>query len=165
MRLCEVPSGKELARFEGEFAALSPDGTRVAFHRDKRIVLRDIASGKDVGGFHTGVDGPFQGYRFTPNGRFLVTVGPATDVVRVWDVASGKVRSRITVPGVPDGGFVRFGLSPDSRRILCGSNPSTPATNPPIILWDIEAGREICRLGVRRMVSFPRSSRPTAATP
>jgi WD40 repeat protein len=145
-RLCEVPGGKELARLEdGVRATLSPDGTRVALYRDKRVVLRDIASGKEVSGFDIDVEGEVTalgGFRFTPDGRFLVAHLPR-NVVRLWDVATGKERSSFNVPGEK---FLRLAVSPDSRRILCCSDPSSPATNPPIILWDVETAKEVCRL-------------------
>jgi WD40 repeat protein/serine/threonine protein kinase len=141
-RLVEVPSGKELAHFEGGQAALSPDGTRVALSRGKRIVLWDVASDKEVGGFDTNQAGPVN-LRFTQDGRSLVVSGP--EIVRIWDVATGKVRSSFTVPDVAADTFVRLGVSPDGRRILTGLNPTRPGRNPPIILWDVETAMEVCR--------------------
>ena len=52
VRLCEVPGGKELAHLQGNGpAALLPDGAQVALCRDKRVVLWDVASDKEAGGF------------------------------------------------------------------------------------------------------------------
>jgi DNA-binding beta-propeller fold protein YncE len=131
-RLCEVPWGKELGKFEGCRAALSPDGTRVALIRDKRIVLWDIASGKEVGGFAISQD-DLAGTRFSPDGRFLVAGGLGTEenVVRLWDVATGKERSSFTAPTQKP---LRLAVSPDSRRILCCSDACSPMPDPPIIL-------------------------------
>ncbi len=56
-RLCEVPGGKELALLDAVNAALSPDGARVAVFRDKRVVLWEVASSKEVGGFDINQEG------------------------------------------------------------------------------------------------------------
>ena len=149
-RLCEVPGGKELAQLQGNGpAALSPDGARVALCRDKRVVLWDVASDKEAGGFEINLEGRQLGaLRFTPDGQFLVTAGSGTErnVVRIWDVATGKVRYSLKVPDVAADTTLRLGVSPDSRRILTGCDPRRPATNPPIILWDVETAKEVCRL-------------------
>ena len=150
VRLCEVPGGKELAQLQGNGpAALSPDGAQVALCRDKRVVLWDVASDKEAGGFEMNLEGrQLAALRFTPDGRFLVTAGSGTErnVVRLWDVATGKERSSFNVPDVHADTILRLGVSPDGRRILTGTDPRLPATNPPIILWDVETAKEVCRL-------------------
>jgi WD40 repeat protein len=143
-RLVEVSTGNELARFEGGPASLAPDGTRVALQKGKRIVLLDVASGKEVGGFDTNQEEPVT-LSFTQDGRSLVVRGPQNNVVRLWDVATGKVRSSFTVPDVAADTFVRLGVSSDGRRILTGLNPIWPGRNPPIILWDVDTAKEVCR--------------------
>jgi uncharacterized protein (TIGR03067 family) len=148
-RLCQVPGGKELAQIEGNGpAVLSPDGTRVAVFRDKRIVLWDVTSGKQGGGFDTNLEGNgVAAFRFTPDGRSLVAAGSGAqrNVVRIWDVATGKERFSINVPDVAADTILRLGVSPDGRRVLTGTDPRWPATNPPIILWDVETAKEIRR--------------------
>jgi WD40 repeat protein/serine/threonine protein kinase len=147
-RLCEVPDGKELARLEGgRNAALSPDGTRVALVRKKRIVLWDVALGKEAGGFDIRLEGHLPGLRFTPDGLSLMAAGegPQRTVVCVWDVATGKERANLNVPDVPAGKFLRTAVSPDGRHILSCPDPSFPATNRPIILWDAATAKEVCR--------------------
>jgi len=144
-RLCEAPSGKELALLEARAAFLTPDGARIALLRDKRIVFWDIAAGKEVGGFDTGHE---QGWLrdISADGRLLVTDWLSEDgerTVSVWDVATGKEQcsfkvSRETPPHVA--------ISPDGRRILTGSDPREPATNQPVILWDVATGKEVWRM-------------------
>ena len=158
VRLCEVPGGKELAHLQGNGpAALSPDGAQVALCRDKRVVLWDVASDKEAGGFEMNVEGrQLAAFRFTPDGRFLVTAGSGAqrNVVRIWEVATGKERSSFNVPDVAADTILRLGVSPDGRRILTGCDPRKPATNPPIILWDVETAKEVCRLSGPEMGVF-----------
>ncbi len=66
--------------------------------------------------------------------------------MRLWDVATGKERSIFKVPDVASDTTLRLGVSPDGRRILTGTDPRIPATNPPIILWDVDTSKEVCRL-------------------
>ena len=148
-RLYEVPGGKELSLLDAVNAALSPDGARIALLRGKphRAVERS-PSDKEAGGFEINLEGrQLTAFRFTPDGRFLVTAGSGTErmVVRLWDVATGKERSSFKVPDVAADTNLRLGVSPDGRRILTGCDPRLPGTNPPIILWDVETGKEVCR--------------------
>ncbi len=75
---------------------------------------------------------PIRALSLSPNGRKLASA--SSEVMRVWDLDSGKVVSKVT--GHRD--EVRtVALSPDNRIIASGGNDNT------IILWDIQTGTSI----------------------
>ncbi len=67
--------------------------------------------------------------------------------MRIWDVATGKERSSFNVPDVAADTFLWLGVSPDGSRILTVAPiPHGRGRTRRIILWDVETGKEICRL-------------------
>jgi WD40 repeat protein len=107
------------------------------------VGLYEVASGKEAGGFDTGLDGPIA--LLSPDGRLLLTFGIKAQkhVVRVWKLATSQEVSSFQLPAQP---FLCLAFSPNGRRILSGSGFSLPATNPPLILWDLATGEEVGRL-------------------
>jgi WD40 repeat protein/predicted Ser/Thr protein kinase len=57
---------------------------------------------------------------FGPDGRWLVSGGDGDDQVRIWDVATARVRKEIRGPGTPIAGLA---ISPDGARVAATSWP------------------------------------------
>ncbi len=154
----DLSAGKRLHEFPAEAGgmALSPDGTLVACGGYRLIQLYDLATGKlvremrDVEEKQLRVDS----LTFTPDGKSLVSTGhPPTpqpgngrerltimpDVVRVWDVATGKER-----PSPLNGAVVgrlgpRIKISPDGRTLVHPNNKD-------VSLREIATGAERAKL-------------------
>jgi RNA polymerase sigma factor (sigma-70 family) len=161
IRVWDIASGREVGRFEGHkhaicHLAVSPDGKRlasVAMHYDKyspdkrswrtfnRVRIWDTSTRKEVrqivvdpkmkvdqwgfppDGFHT--------IAFTPDSKTLVTTGMG-NVIRLWDVGTGKERQQIKMPGTR---AYTVAVSPDGRTLAAGDNL--------LHLWDVKTGREL----------------------
>jgi serine/threonine protein kinase len=147
-RLCEASGGKVLGEFEGcRWAALSPNGARVALAREKRVVLWDVASGQEAGGFDTDLK-QLEAVQFSSDGSLLATTGFLAEgnaVVQLWDVVTGKRRASFKVPHDPKTPMTPLDISPDGSRVLTGTDTSGVKLDPPVILWDVATGKEVCR--------------------
>lgn len=84
----------------------------------------------------------------TPDGR-TAALGGEGGRVQVFDLATGReTRRRELTHSVPGG----LGLSPDGRRLLVGQ-VGAPETDQPVLVWDLEANRDLAPLvGHRRHV-------------
>jgi WD40 repeat protein len=123
--------------------ALSPDGKRLAFggYWSPSVCLWDVAAGKRLHTFDNWApgwenmafvqEGPI--LAFTPDGRTLV--GGARDgSVRLWDVATGRERARLTGPPKA---VLGMGLSADGTRLLTADNYGKAH------LWDLTARKHL----------------------
>jgi RNA polymerase sigma factor (sigma-70 family) len=160
IRIWDIAGGREVGRIEGCpnpvcLLAMSPDGkwlASVGMHYDKysadklhwstfpRVHLWDTATRKEVRqivapdvaidqrGFPA--DG-FHALAFTPDSKTLVTTG-VRNIVRLWDVATGKQRRQIKLPGTM---AYTVAVSPDGRTLAAGDNV--------LHLWDIATSREL----------------------
>lgn len=99
---------------DGGGYALSPDGTRIAYGRDRALWLLDVAEGAEARELATVRGGP-GGLRWAPDGTRLAFVSHRGDhsFVGVVDPASGDVS--YLDPSVHQDGSPAW--SPDSRRI------------------------------------------------
>jgi WD40 repeat protein len=111
--------------------AFSPNGLWIASRAwDNMVRLWDAVTGEPVT-----PPLPHPGYvlvlAFSPDAQSLVT-GSYGDVrLRIWDVATARVRKGIQGPGR---GFLILAVSPDRRRLASWSHDFT------VRLWEVESG-------------------------
>ncbi len=88
---------------------------------------------------------------FTPDGGRLLSAG-ADGVISRWDVASGKLLSRLDVGGsARDVAFSADGRRAAVWRMVGGSAPTggtagTAGANDFLDVWDLEGGKKVCAL-------------------
>jgi len=128
--------------------ALSKDGKFLATgSSDKTAKLWDVATGKVVRDFANpdlkvilpGEPAPshpgwVQCVRFTPDGQFLVTGGPAPrgkNYLAVWNVADGK---RIYGAENESGPIHSIAISPDGTKLVIGSAAPKGKTDPDVLV-------------------------------
>jgi hypothetical protein len=129
--------------------ACSADGRRIAIAESGTLVrVRDLESGQPLspGLRHDGDEHPVLSLRLSQDGSRLLTVTAkegaevvgslAQAVVRVWDVAGGKVLLR-----VKQGQLWGPRLSPDGCRLLLTEPRSF--LEGAVELWDVAAGRKV----------------------
>jgi RNA polymerase sigma factor (sigma-70 family) len=147
VHLWDAATGKEVAvLLVGEKAweakaAFSPDGKLLAAgSRDGQIVLSDAATGKEVRRFSRSDEG-VMALAFSPDGTRLA-VGcinnfkeESGDLLRLWDVASGREIRRFVAQ--PEHMIRSVAFSPDGRRIACAEWRGY------IHLWDAASGKSL----------------------
>jgi WD40 repeat protein len=115
----------------------SPTGETIAFKNARRSATK-------VTLWDTNADRPIAelrqsdaGYRFTPDGKALVT-GSGTDMLRFWDAATGRELRRFE--GVVGNGVHPLAFSGDGKRLATFGGPDSYDTA--IRLWDVTTGTE-----------------------
>lgn len=128
--------------------AFAPDGKAIARagaeHEDKKTValiqLLEVASGKEIQKLRVEL-GDFFAIAFAPDGKKLA--GSDDGTVHVFDLETGKPVCRLgtqqALPGVYLNALV---FSPDGKVLATRSS-----LDPTIQLWDVEARKELRRLG------------------
>jgi WD40 repeat protein len=134
LQVWEAASGKELRRIPGfSEPNFSPDGKLMAaWNKGHSISLLDVESGNEVRMF----DGTFsypQVVIFSPDGRLLASMTQNSNMVTLWDVASGKEVRNIGDSAAVGG----FAFSPDSRLLAFGSKDHT------VKLWDVASANKV----------------------
>jgi RNA polymerase sigma factor (sigma-70 family) len=151
LRVWDVASGRQRweQRAPGEEAWLSvigflPDGeTLVVLDTNRRIILRDSATGQVRRSFAVVARGQIATFGLSPDGK-TVLCGSTGAAVQAWDVASGQELE-------PLGGHtphaLQFAFAPDSKTVL------TAGSDPFVLVWDWPAGK------LRRQIQFEPGSR------
>jgi WD40 repeat protein len=147
IRLWDVATGKELRRLtvEPAGAALSPDGTMLAFGgvKDTLIRLWVVATDREVRQMQ-GMQRDVRALVFSPDGKLLVSGGATAgreEPIRLWDVASGKELWRRSAKG---GESNCLAFSPDGKLLASGGYLQ------PLCLWDVATGKMLHQVEAQR---------------
>jgi RNA polymerase sigma factor (sigma-70 family) len=141
--LWEAATGRRLRVLEGHprstfgvFAlAFSPDGRRLASGGSERTVrVWDVASGKEERALDcapaTKKQGRIGALAFSPDGRSLAACDSARDVVRLWDLGTGRELHQLA-QGEPS----TLAFAPDGKTLAAGGWDHT------VVVWDVATGR------------------------
>jgi WD40 repeat protein len=105
--------------------AFSPNSALLAtVSRVGTTYLWDLTSGKE----HHFQGKPARALAFSPDGRVLAAADGADGSILLWDVATGKVRTRFAGH---QGGAVSLAFAPDGRTLVSGSVDTTA------LVWDV----------------------------
>ncbi|KUM81650.1 PQQ-binding-like beta-propeller repeat protein [Streptomyces griseorubiginosus] len=134
VRIWELPAGRLRHTFAGrgvgEVLAFSPDGRSLAVYTTNDgggVALWDPDTGRESRSFAV-PDGYVRALAFSPDGR---RVAIASSSVRIWDLATGRMRQRF--PGLRDPQAVVFG--PGGRTVAAADFDGR------VWVWDTVTGR------------------------
>jgi WD40 repeat protein/serine/threonine protein kinase len=118
--------------------AYSPDGRWLASGDwNGSLQLWDAATGEPCATLpHPGI---VASLAFGPDGTWLVSASVADNRLRIWDVASARVRKEIEVPS---GGLRFVTVRPDGRRLAATTNPLI-GDDTRFYVCDIESGKQV----------------------
>jgi hypothetical protein len=161
IRLWDTVTGREVARFcpDGQFARLvlvSPGGKTLlcTCGAGLEIFLLDAGSGKVLRRI-TGHRGGVFAAALTPDGSALVSAA-TNDVVRAWQVATGKQTRALSLAVIGDARWCRascLACAPDGQGVAVGVEDGT------VRLLDLATGRERGRLAhEREVIRFVRAA-------
>ena len=140
-RLVLSPDGKTLASQAGDWKS---DGAGKSFHRDSKIYLWNVATGKKTGFIQLVPEATTKlakwrsdpaevdYFQYSPDGSTLATTG-GDGILRLWDPVSGKEKRRWDTSGY----IGRFDFSPDGKTLV-----SMGAGNL-LRRWDTATGAEL----------------------
>jgi WD40 repeat protein len=144
VRVWDAVDGRELLCLRGHTnavcgVAFSPDGQRIASASvDKTVRVWEATTGRELLCLKGHLKQVY-GVAFSPEGQRLVswerTQAKGTGTVRVWDAATGT--QLFALPGNAHPYYSGVALSPDGRRITCGSHDNI------VRVWDAVSGREL----------------------
>ena len=157
IRVWEAKNGNELFCFKSKYpikeAVLSDDGKRIILCGFNTITVWDVEHRNIISKFNLPAERRRAGSYFiavSKDGRRVMTGGSVSDIIRLWDTATGKLIKNLKVlfdeerPGLKypvssaalsfDGNFAVFGCHDRHNRDVYTS------------LWDLDKGREIKKL-------------------
>ncbi|NUQ63640.1 MAG: caspase family protein [Pirellulales bacterium] len=143
VRLWDVPTGKVVRTIDAGITnvhalAISPDGRLLLTGSDDKLGrLWEVASGKLVGQLG-GRCLPVRQFALSADGRRLLTGAREHTPAALWDTASGRQLASFYDDNDWPSDAVAF--TPDGRRVVLGT------WNGPILVRDVETGKEIHRL-------------------
>lgn len=138
IRVVSLVEGKEAKQAQtgsvtGNWAALSPDGSRLAVSDGMRLSVIDLAAGKKLMSVEKGSSGGF-----SPDGRYLVVASTQSTTfgIELWDIASAtRIRK---YEGTDNQRFSVPVFSPDGRSVAAGSSYGGPRE---VMVWQAATGR------------------------
>jgi WD40 repeat protein len=130
----DTASGKKVHQLTrtSSYPVFSPGGATLATAEPGRTVLTEVASGRII----SELLGEYHSFRFSPDGKTLAT-GRRDELVRLWDVATGKEVRRLD--GLPGGVGWVLAFSSDGK-LLAASNSDWQSSA--LRIWDVETGQE-----------------------
>jgi WD40 repeat protein len=149
------PLGLRLGKGNGTAATLSPDGRHAAWPDQfgRGLTVTDLSSREEIATLGTSV-GPFGGgVVFAADGSALATMG--TDLAggkrdqtaEVWDLGSGLLRRKVTVPAAAHAWSVA--LSPGGKRLVVApAQQFGGQAGGRVVVWDVSTGKEITALPI-----------------
>ena len=130
VRVWDLETARELARFAGSGGAFSADGSRIVTFAGNDAAIVDTRSLQPRLVLH-GHTGTIRGAAFSREGSLVVTAGDDR-TARVWDAATGILRFELKGHG---GTVTGAAFSPDGAAIATSSADGTAR------IWDASSGR------------------------
>lgn len=160
LRIWAVDSGKELHHYTiGNHARLSPDGKYLVSPADRNendFFLWEARTGKRIRrfGFKRPTGSVSKDFRFSPDGRFLVSLDNDRDTMHLWEIKSGKEVWKTRTNNHPNENERRTDqvlYSPDGKTIASVTHKGQ------IRLWDAATGKSLHTMqgDLKRVVFSP----------
>jgi WD40 repeat protein len=151
LRFWDAETGKEKRQLRCDSSsvthlAFTPDGKTLAVvTSNEEILLWDVAEGKQLRRL-VGHKPWIMSVAVTPDGSKLLT-SSRDQTVRVWDIATGKELLVFREHTRPRGGVGGIAVSPDGKIVASGDWGDANATEVEVLLWNLDSGKVLRRLG------------------
>jgi WD40 repeat protein len=137
LRIWVLKTGRKVLTLKGRSdfirgIAVTPDGKRILFGREKTLEIWDLKTGRKVHDI-TGHSDIISGLAVTPDGKRVITASNDT-TLKVWDLETG--RELCTLLGHSDK-VKGVAVTPDGKRAVSASGDKT------LRVWDLETGYRV----------------------